>query len=310
MLSDTRFASATEVASATSSDTVFTQAATAEGKDWSCQQQPRHRRSLRRNLLVTAMASTCLFASTLVTAQQASQEELGANAELYNEFEDVLDVSSKNGNKTSEEVETETDWSLADKMSLQHCFLTTSGGEDNKVDSSCFERGTLLLLPTAARIEDDPNFEKMRDTEKLRTLVESCQYYSIELTPAQEDGAASTSSSVKMSLKTSIPCSLLNVEDQHDSLEVSLTSRGKVLGINYRTQPAWGLNLFEHTAVRLNKGLAAPAPVIPPRPVIKEGEQEQLQDNSIFGMLRRYWWVILIVFVIMNVMGGMEDPGK
>lgn len=181
-------------------------------------------------------------------AQVDATTAFGPNGEIIDEFNpaSTFDWLDKNKNSTDDS----DDWTMAKKLPLSHCFR---GGSTTANKDECFERGTLLLKPNSARIEDTPKFEEMRDGGSLKSLIEGCGFYSIKLKNTVE-GTSSSKNAGKAGeptyeLLTSIPCSLLKIEDSHDSLEISLTPHGQVVSINYRTQPAWGLNLFEHTAV-------------------------------------------------------------
>ena len=114
----------------------------------------------------------------------------------------------------------------------------------------------------------------------LRELVakEKEEFYFIKVYPTTSDeadeadaspagggrkaGAAADAVADGPHLLTSIPCAMAaNVDDFHDILEVTVTPFGKIAGINYRTRPAWGLALFEHTAVQLSRGMFVPPPL-------------------------------------------------
>lgn len=100
-----------------------------------------------------------------------------------------------------------------------------------------------------------------------------------------------------------MPCSVVqDIEDHHDSLELSITPTGDITGINYRTRKAWGLMLFEHTAVRLNRGKPALEPEIPEKPKIDPNKGNE--PGGIMGFMSKYWWVFLLTFTLSSVLGG------
>ncbi|CAD7941604.1 unnamed protein product [Amoebophrya sp. A120] len=256
----------------------------------------RRFRQRARGPMTALWCSGLLLGSILLSTPRAvasAASNFGAGAELEQadstqtgdaEFEDVI-FTPKATDKDAPE-----DWSVAAKLPLQHCFSTAP---------ECYPRGTLLLKKNAARIDDAQKFEEMRDSDTLKTLLEECGkspsgFYSVKLWKKEDSF-----------LLTSIPCAILKIEDAHDSLEVALTTGGEVLGINYRAQAAWGLNLFEHTAVRLNKGQQSPSPVIPPKPVPREGQEQEPQ--GMMGFLRKYWWAFLILFLVLQLMGAQEE---
>ena len=80
---------------------------------------------------------------------------------------------------------------------------------------------------------------------------------------------------------------------------LALAEKGiKIISINYRTKEAWGLSLYEHTTVRLNRAGFAPTPTIHPKP--KVDPNAAAQQGGILGLLKRYWWVVLILVVLMT----------
>lgn len=83
-------------------------------------------------------------------------------------------------------------------------------------------------------------------------------------------------------------------------MSAPLTER--ILGINFRTRKAWGLRLFEDTVVRINPPLYPEGPKIPQRKT-KEEQAEQ-QQGGIMGMVKRYWWVLALVFAFTALTGG------
>lgn len=199
-------------------------------------------------------------------------------------------------------------------FALTHCF---PGGE-------CHERGTLVLgsdLRTA-RIDDSKSFEAMLEANTLFEKIKpGTGFYTLKLDPnpvlieggwtppggagAVEQDSSSSSYTANGALEaepptksdkknaklltTSMPCSLLkNFEDVHDSLEVSITDRGDILAVNYRTRPAWGLNLFEHTAVRINAPHKPKSPKVPPKPKRRaDGSPDEEEPAGIMKYFRK-----------------------
>lgn len=172
--------------------------------------------------------------------------------------------------------------------------MTEAEGADAQ---GCFNRGTLFVTAdmTAGKIEDAQLFVNKTSDGSLVKSVETC---------AQNNGFYT----IKMKrvgrpdLITSMPCRLLESEDYHDSLEVALTLGGDIVGMNYRTRPAWGLVLFEHTTVRLNSGKPALDPEIPEKP--KHDPNKPEESTGFMGIFRKYWWVFALVMVLSSVVGG------
>lgn len=239
----------------------------------------------------------------VVFAEVDEDAVVGASSEEVSGEAQPDETASTTGSPETEEPEPSTSRSFR----LQHC-----------IGSSCFERGSLILVGArSARIADSKAFEEMRDSQKLHAMLNeekhASAFYKIVMEATSATGKDSAAKKSSIPLVTSIPVrDVRNPEDLHDNLEVTLTPKNEVIAINYRIKAAWGLNLFEHTAVRLSNAQMAAAPVIPPKPKTKpDGSPMEPKDDSpfILQLVKRYWWVFLLGMLFLNFAGPEEEGG-
>jgi len=235
----------------------------------------------------------------LLGAVAADDDEADREAALFDE-EDQGDYHSGFGDGGDDDGEVMTKVYI-----LEHGFLDK--------DSEWLPRGTLLLSGSKgrgfeARLSDAQEFVQLRPelSARMARSADGSHYYAVR---------AYDPESPKRTLQASIPAKLLanHFEDWHDILEVTVGASGSPVSLAYRVRHTLGLALFEHTQVHISEPFKAEGPRVQPavrRPDGSAGPAPKPQEPpGMMGMLRRYWWVVLIGMVLLSNAGD-EPQGK
>jgi len=195
---------------------------------------------------------------------------------------------------------------------MEHGFLKTG-------TPAWQPRGTLLLSGAVgqgfeARLSDAKEFVQSRpDFLKMVTdEADADRYYAVRIFNPE---------SPQRVLQASLPAKMLanHFEDWHDILEVSVGASGVPLSLNMRVRHTLGLSLFEHTQVHLSEPIRSEGPRVAK---IKREEDGTVKvdnkgaDSGPQSFLRKYWWVILIAFMLVSKLGdepaasGGKAPAK